>query len=469
MKNTIWRCSATLVGLIGVSMSSQTRAAGFQLFEQGISGLGTAYASSAAAQDATTVYWNPAGMTFLQEGNNFISGGVHLLKTKAEFTNKGSTTSSGAALRGGNGGDAGDTTPLPNLFYAHRFDSGLALGLGLSPQFGLATEYDANWVGRYQAIKSELATVSLNPTLAYRFNDWFAIGGGVNILKADAELTNKINFGAALPALGALPAGALSQQADAKLNISGDDLAYGYNLAAMFKLGEATKLGINYRSKIKVKVEGNANFTAPNVTSAVLPVGPGGALVTVPISPAAQAQIVGAFNARFPDQDITAEVDLPEVVSLGVHTQIDPQWAIMGDLSWTNWSRFKELVIKLQGGSELVTPENWDDTFKASIGASYKPTDKLTLSAGLAYDQQAASDKFLTPRIPDASRTWLAFGVNFAFSNAASLDVGYAHIMVDSPKLNKTSDESVPAVRTTLRGDYDASVDILSVQFNFRF
>ena len=451
---------------------SNAHSAGFQLFEQSVSGLGTSFASTAAAEDASTVYWNPAGMSFLKDQNNFISAGVQILKPSAKFSNNGSTTSSGAALRGGNGGDIGEATPLPNLYYAHRFNNGLGIGVGLSSHFGLKTEYDEDWVGRYQAIKSELRTISINPSISYGFGDRFAIGGGIDIMKADAELTNKINFGAAIPVNAAVPAlGTFSQQADGRAKISGDDVAYGFTLGAMFKLGEATKISLTYHSKIDVKIDADASFNAPAITSAVLPVGPGGALVTVPLSAAQQAQITGAFNARFQNQGASAEVTLPEYVSLAAHSQIDEKWAVMGDITWTRWSRFDELRIKFKGGAlgDSVTQENWDDTFKVAVGVTYKPIEKLALRFGVAYDQQAADDKFLTPRIPDSSRTWVSFGIGYHFTPQASIDVGYAHIFVDNTSINRTSEESVPQLRTTVNGSYKSSVDILAAQFNYNF
>jgi long-chain fatty acid transport protein len=451
---------------------SNAHAAGFQLFEQSVSGLGTSFASTAAAEDASTVYWNPAGMSFLKNQNNFISAGVQILKPTAKFSNNGSTTGSGTALRGGNGGDIGEATPLPNLYYAHRFNNGLGIGVGVSSHFGLKTEYDEDWVGRYQAIKSELRTVTINPSISYGFGDRFAIGGGIDILKADAELTNKINFGAVVPVNAAAPAlGTFSQQADGRAKISGDDLAYGFTLGGMLKLGEATKLSLTYHSKVDVKVDGDASFSAPSITSATLPVGPGGSLVTVPLSPAQQAQITGAFNANFQNQGVNAEVTLPEYVSFAAHSQIDEKWAVMGDITWTRWSRFKELRVKFKNGTlgDSVTQENWDDTFKVAVGVTYKPIEKLALRFGVAYDQQAADDKFLTPRIPDSSRTWVSFGLGYHFTPQASIDVGYAHIFVDNTSINRLSEESVPQLRTTVNGSYKSNVDILAAQFNYNF
>lgn len=457
--------TAVLIGAASTSGWS----AGFQLFEQGVSGLGNAFAGSAAAEDATTVFWNPAGMSFLPEGHDHFSGGAHLLRTSAEFNKDSATTAGGRALTGGNGGDAGGNNFLPNLFYAHRFGNGLAIGLGISPQFGLKTEYAEDWVGRYQATKSELTTITVNPSISFAPTEWLAIGGGINILKADANLENKINFGTLIsvqnPANGAtlIPAGQLSQGADGSAKISGDDLAYGFNIGAMFKIGQATKVGVHYRSKIKVKVDGTADFTAPTAVNGI-------PAPLAALTPVITNNAIAGFNNNFRDQNIEAEVTLPDMFSVGGHVQIDDQWALMGDVSYTRWSEFKELRVKFKGGlPDSVTPENWDNTYKIAAGVSYKPSNRWTLRAGLAYDQQAAPDEFVTPRIPDSSRTWITLGFNVAFTPKASLDVGYAHIMVDGPSINKTSDEGLAPLRTTLRGEYDSQVDILSAQFNLRF
>jgi long-chain fatty acid transport protein len=474
MKKT--NLAAALIAALGAGNAG---AAGFQLFEQGVGGLGTAYASGAAAEDASTIYWNPAGMTYLPGKN--ISAGLHLINPAAKFKNEGSTFPNvgGAPVTGGNGGDAGGVAPVPNGFYSHAINDQLRVGIGMSSIFGLKTEYDNGWVGRYHALVSDLRTINVNPSLAYRINDKFSIGGGLNLVRADVELSNAINFGllGAVSAIGAIqqsaviPAAqkpaliagvqaqipALNQSLDGKVNLQGDDMAYGFNLGLMAQVTPAARVGFSFRSKVKIEVEGKAKFTVPTfaLPGALAPVG---------------AQVNAGLQTAFANTDVKATVELPEIVSLNTHVQLNDRWGLMGDLTWTNWSRFEELRIKFKDGrADSVTPEKWKDSYKVAFGANFKMNEKWTLRGGLAYDKSPVEDEFRTPRIPDADRTWIAFGARYNMSDHNSIDVGFAHIFVDDPKLNKVSDESVAQIQTLLRGKYDSNVNVLSVGYNHRF
>jgi long-chain fatty acid transport protein len=470
------------LALLAAFGAGNTHAAGFQLFEQGASGLGTAYSAGAAAEDASTIYWNPAGMTYLPGKN--LSLGMHLIKPSAKFTNNGSAFAvppvAGAPVTGGNGDDAGGLNVVPNVFYSHELNDKLRIGVGVGSIFGLKTNYDEGWVGRYQALKSDLRTINLNPSLAYKINDKFSIGGGLDIVRADVELTSAINFGlvgaaAVIPVIAQNPlttpqqkqqqiAGLLAatnQQRDGKVELEADDWAYGFNLGLMFQPTSTARIGFSFRSKVKLDAKGDATFTIPDLSAP-------------PLNAAVNAGVKG--NVSFRNSGIKATVELPEIASLNAHLQLNDRWALMGDVTWTNWSRFKELRIKFDSGrDDAVTPEQWDDSYKFSLGASFKLNDKWTLRGGLAYDKSPVDDVFRTPRIPDGDRIWLAFGARYNIAANNSIDVGFAHIFVDDPSLNKTSDETNPgtttpsALRTRLVGKYDSDVNILSVQYNHRF
>jgi long-chain fatty acid transport protein len=471
---------------VGVSLSgaltvSHAQAAGFQLFEQSVSGLGTAFASTAAAEDASTVWTNPAGMSYLS-GGNFTLGG-HIVKPTASFENNGSRTllptPSGLPMSGGNGGDAGGIAVLPNLYYAHSITDRLSLGIGVNSPFGLTTEYDDGWVGRYHALKSALTIININPSAAWKINDSFSIGGGLNLQYAKAELTSAIDFSTAciagisqaaaaqifaatgIPATPAQIQGAVGAQCgpggfttpgnsakDGKATIKGDNWGYGINLGFMWQIVPSTRLGLSYRSSVEQELDGDATYQVP----AGLP----GAVASSP---------------RFANTGVKAEVDLPESVSLGLHSQIDEQWALMGDLTWTKWSRFEELRVKFNNGApDNVTTEKWDDSFRIAIGGSYKPTSAWTLRAGVAYDQSPVPEEHRTPRIPDNDRTWLSFGANWKITQNISLDFGYAHIFVKDASVNLSAAEAENNARGSLKGNYsNPSVDIISIQYNHRF
>ena len=389
-------------GLVLAGMAGLTQAAGFALVEQNASGLGNAYAGQAAsAQDASTIFFNPAGMTRLPDRQVVMAG--HLIKPQAEFA--GSST-----IGGGDGGDAGGLAIVPNAYIAYRLTPDIHVGVGMNAPFGLKTEYGSTWAGRTQGIKSELKTINLNPSIAWKATDTLSLGAGLNIQYAQSTLTNLTGAGL--------------------LTVEGDDYGWGFNLGALWQLSDATRIGLAYRSEVDQKLEGTAEFS-----------------------------VVTALNGP-----VTASVTLPDSASLSLAHQLTPRLELLADMTWTGWSDFDELRIVRTNGTLLgVTQENWSDSYRYAVGANYRLNDRLTLRAGVAYDETPVSDAFRTVRIPDESRTWLAFGAQYRLSDKTALDFGYAHLFVKEAKINKTESG------VTLTGKYDSSVDILSAQLTHNF
>ncbi len=185
-------------------------------------------------------------MINLPAGKRHVAASLDFVKPSVEFTNANSTPPLGIAPGGGNGGDAGDWALVPAGYLAWPISDRLSIGVGLSAPFGLATEYDATWVGRFQAVKSEIETINLNPSIAFKVNDMVSLGFGVNCQTIEAELSNQTNyFGAVVQGLvarGLSPAAAAAAAAQALptqgsreglASISGDDDAWGWNIGAM--------------------------------------------------------------------------------------------------------------------------------------------------------------------------------------------------------------------------------------------
>ncbi|MCP5417003.1 MAG: outer membrane protein transport protein [Chromatiaceae bacterium] len=436
--------------------SSQSFAAGFQLIEQSVSAMGGAYAGSASmASDATTVFFNPAGMSRLK--GNQISAGLHVISPKAGFSNDGSYLNpvlTGSTVVPGSlpgpDDDGGTLGVVPNFYLVSEINPDLHLGLGVNAPFGLATEYDSDWIGRYHAIKSEVMTVDINPSLSYRVNDRLSIGLGVSAQYLKAKLTNAVDFGTVC--LGSFGAGACGGAgvaplaADGKAEVDGDSWAFGYNLGLLYQFSEQTRLGFSYRSKISHDLDGDAEFSVP-------------------------AGFQGLLNfvssSAFTDTGASAEVDLPELAIISLFHQLTPKWSIMAEAAWTRWSRFEELRIQFDNPAQAdsVQPENWDDSWRFSLGVNYAPNATWTYRAGVAYDQTpipSAEDR--TARIPGNSRTWLALGLGYNISQNLSLDVGYAHLFVKNTEIDHAA-----STGHVLLGDYDNSVDIFSAQLNWMF
>lgn len=381
-------------------------AAGFALIEQNASGIGNAYAGAAAvAQDASTIYFNPAGMTRLPDRQVVMAG--HLIKAQAEFT--GTVTPS---IGGGNGGDAGGLALVPNAYFAFRLTPDVHLGVGLNAPFGLATEYDADWIGRTQAIKSELKTINLNPSIAWKASESLSLGAGVSIQYAEATLTSAT--AASLPP----PVGV----------VKGDDYGWGFNLGALWQVSPTTRIGLAYRSEIDYTLEGTFKVNGITVNAPVF-----------------------------------ADTTLPDLASLSFFHRLNDKWDLLADVTWTGWSDFDELRILRADGSVLsLTEERWGDIMRYSVGASYHLSDTWSFRGGVAYDEAPVSDVYRTPRIPDGARTWVALGGQYRLSRQGVIDFGYAHLFVEDVGLNKLDG-------VLLQGQYDSQVDIMSVQYTHTF
>jgi len=416
-----------ILGLVIFTTPIAAQAAGFALIEQSASGMGNAFAGgSAIAEDASTIYFNPAGMTYI-EGTQ-LAGALHLIKPSAEFNNQGSLPGGGRPL-GGSGGDAGDLSFVPNAYFKMDYSDTIKLGIGVNAPFGLKTEYDNGWIGRFQALKSEVKTVNINPAIAFKVNDQLSLGFGISAMWAQATLTKAINLGAA----------------ESDVHIKGEDWGYGFNLGAIFQATADTRIGFAYRSKVDQHLDGESKspFTALN-----------------------------AIPNRTLNTNVTADVSLPENLSVSAFSRVDDKWDVMGDVTWTHWSRFKDLTIIRDNGSVLATTaENWDNTMRYSVGVNYHYSDALKLRAGLAYDEEAIKDQFRTARIPGNDRKWLSLGAGWQLTPASKVDVGYSHLFISSAKIDDNQTAAIVGApgNGRLTGNYDGSVDILSMQFTHNF
>ncbi|NOQ81928.1 MAG: outer membrane beta-barrel protein [Methylophaga sp.] len=436
--------------LMASTLSSMSYGAGFAIIEQSVTGLGRAFSGSAAvAEDASTIFFNPAGLTYLSHSE--MAAGLNFINPESDFNNDGSTIA--PALGGtditGRGDDGGKLGIVPNFYYAHRLNDTMVAGIGVNAPYGLVTEYDDDWVGRYHAIKSDLLTININPSFAFKANEKLSLGFGVNLQYIDLELTNAVDFGSVCVANAAGGICGPIQGNDGKAKLTADDWSWGYNLGLMYQATEATRVGLAYRSKISHHLTGEGKFSIPDDVP--------GAIVT---------------GGGFTDGSISGDVDLPESASFAIHHQINDQWAIMGDASWTRWSRFQELAISSpDAASRLnsVKAEKWDNNMRYGLGLTYAYNDKWTFRGGVAYDESPISDTYRTPRMPGEDRKWVALGASYKYSDNITVDAGYTHIFLSDPSLDDESNLDDPTLSYTLSGDYDASVDILGVQLRWLF
>lgn len=442
----------------GLALGTSAYAAGFSLIEQSVSGLGTAYSGGAAvAEDPSTVFFNPAGMTRL--AGTQVAAGLHYIMPKSEFSKSSAANAIGSPISGGDGGQGGVNKLAPNFYLVRNFEN-FAVGLGVNVPFGLATSYDKSWVGRYHAVDSEVKTVNINPAIAFKASDKLSVGVGVSAQYLEANLTNMVDFGLATYSAHRVAALTSNSNMDIYGDMNADSWAYGFNLGALYQYSDGGRLGLVYRSRIKHDLEGDADFKIRNP-----------AFINA-VNPA----FLAAANAYFPDQDISGKLTLPASASISLYQEINPKLAVSADVTWTEWSTFDELVIEFDRGvgaggvtKESVTTEKWEDNWRYSLGATYKASDVMTVRAGVAYDESpVGNDRYRTPRIPDNDRFWVAAGLGYALSDKVAVNIGYVHLFVDDSKSDKTA-SGEDASRGTLQGTYAASVDIASVEVVMKF
>jgi long-chain fatty acid transport protein len=429
---------ALAVASILAGASTLATAAGFALIEQSASGMGNAFAGAAAtAEDASTAYYNPAGMSQLQ-GMQFTVG-AHVIDLSAKFSNSGSTKPAAIVTNplGGNGGDAGGVAVVPNFYFVMPIGERLNFGVGVNAPFGLKTEYDDTWAGRFQGIKSELTTYNINPSLSFKVTDTFSIGAGVNYQHLDTELTNAVVLG---------------PDTEGRAKLEADDDAWGWNVGVLFMPSPSTKIGASYRSKLDYKLDGTTSVTT-----------------------ASGAPVAAASGAT------TADVTLPESFSISLAQKLNEQLEFLADATFTKWSDINRInIVNSTNGTlrdSLVL--DFDDTWRYSVGANYKLNESWTLKGGLAYDQTPVkSATSRSVRLPDNDRTWVSIGAAMKIKESGKLDFGYSHLFIKDADINFTRSQQAPGFTTptpapgtasTVAGSYTGSVDIFSVQYTISF
>lgn len=440
-----------------VFVAAPVRAAFFQLAENSPAGLGNAFAGGAAiAEDASTVWYNPAGLTRLS-GTQLVVGG-HFIMPSLEFSGSASTVL-GSPVTGSDGGDAGESAFVPNLYLSHQYGNGISTGIGINAPFGLATDYKDDWVGRYHADRSEIMTININPGIGYKVNETFSIGAGLSWQRIDAELSQAVDFGTvcALGELtGSVPAGTCAAlalqpgQDDGKAKVTADDDAWGYNLGLLWNVPGNTRVGLHYRSKLDYDLDGDLKVQTPANAAPI------------------------AAGAGIVNSGASSEVTLPATLSLSAYTQLNPTWAIMADITRTYWSDLPELRIEFDSTQpDSVVTLDLEDVNRYSAGVIYSPGGVWSYKAGVALDKTPTPGADVrTPRLPDEDRRWISLGVGYKASDRLSFDAAFTYIDVEDAKINKTatpspSDENI--ARGNLVGDFEASTTILSAQARWNF
>lgn len=447
-----YRSRFTLTALTLVAASAfapVAQASGFQLREQSASAQGNGFAGvSATGSDISVAFFNPALLT--QFSGWQFSGGITQVAAKAEFSDGVATRFDGSVISGATSHkNIAPAGLVPNLTMMYSVSDDFKLGFGINAPFGLPTEYDSTWAGRYHALKTDLKVVDLAPTIAYRFNKQWSMGLSAVARRSEATLSNAVDFG--------LLAGLTPGSQDGKATVTGKTWSYGIRAGLTFQPTDALRFGLAYQGAQTPKVKGTVDFEYPSTLT-------GAALATV--------------QARgFKDGAASAEVTLPATYSLGFNYDVSPAFSIQGEIARSTWSSFEELIVKFEDNAapqatQTVTQEQWKNTTFMSLGFTWKTSDAWTIKAGLSRDDGAVTDAYRTPRIPDDNRTWISMGVGYNFSKATRVDVSYSHLFIPDQQVNLhtapvSTDENF--TRGNLSGKFTSEINILGIGLSHKF
>ncbi len=432
------------VAVAGALVSPVASASGFQISENTAQALGRAYAGrEAAGNDASVVVNNPAAMV---DFNTYaVQVDATAINVSTQFHGSG-TDAIGQPLSGGNGGNGGGVYGIPAIHFIAPISQDWRLGLGIDAPFGLQTQYDSNWMGRYQAIKSTVKSMDITGSVAWAVSPQFSLGFSVIAQKTTIDLSNAVNFGAVLaaPPFSLAPT-FLPQSADGTAEVRGHNWKWGWQIGAEWKPTSQDTLALNYHAKINHHINGHAYFTVPQGVQYVF----------------TQAQLPLFQNTAANGQFAT-----PATASFSYwHRTMGPvSWG--AELSWTGWSSFSRLAIAFANPAQPAIDQyyGWRNTWFGSVGMDYKVSDAWTLRGGLAYDQTPTRNFSRDPRIPDGARKWISIGAGYTPSSNVEFDIGYTHLFVNNGSVNDTS-----ATGDTLVGTFDNSGDLFGISMQYKF
>ena len=456
------------VVLTAAMIPGMAMAGGFSLNEQSASAMGTANAGAAAnPQNASTVIFNPAGMTQLSGTN--LSFGAAVLDIDAEADTASAKNKLGVDVSKtgmtSNGGDIADPAYLPSAFLTHEMTNNVAVGIGLHAPYGLAADYDDDFKGRYFADETELTGIALTPSIAVDSGDGLSLGVGVNIMYLEGKLSRFNDISqqlAADPRLTDEEASVKAAQAAPYSNVEGDAIEYTLRIGALYELSEQTQFGLTVESGTEASLDGDitvSDFPAP--------------------TPASTTTL---------KEDAEVPLDIPPSVTFGAKHQLNDDVTLLFGATWARWSDFEELdVYSREGGQGPVSDapankgnpithvtEKWQDTWQYNLGATWQADPQWKLKAGYAWDESPV-DSYKTARIPSQDRHWLTLGAQFAPANTDwTVDAAVGTLIFDGDaKVNEReythSQPTTSQGNARYTGSYDLSAWSASVELSRSF
>ena len=423
----------TFLGLALLTSTTQAFAGGFQLSDHSITTLGRNHAGyGVVGDDASAVQFNPAGLTLLAKPQ--LQFGFTVNSVGAEVSNNGSSAF-GGGIAGPNQDGAPSLAGAPNLYYVHPINDKLVLGIGLTSPFGTDTDYDNDFFGRFSGTETNLTTIDINPSVAYKINDTLSIGGGVSLQTAEVTLNSRIPLG---PASG-----------DGGFEAEGDSVEAGFNLGVTADLPDSSRIGLSIRSGIEHDIDADTLFEIPSSN---------------PLS-----ALAGEFGA-------SAVFESPATAYLGYYKPVTENAFITAGVRWTQWNVFEEIRIQFDdaGGpnplttNDAVTPINWSNSFTYAVGLDGRINDKWRIRGGISFTETPVPDETRSVRTIDSDRTAISVGGSYKPISNLTLDFAYRFISFALADINQPIVSQGMPVGATV-GSVEPNVNTLALQANYRF
>jgi len=424
--------------LAGALACAEATAGGIVSYELGTEDVGLAAAGYAArAQDATTVYTNPAGMTRL-EGQQ-LQLGTQLLYSNLQFSNGNSSAALGKNESGKSVNVVGQAGLVPggSFFYSYSVSPDLKLGIATVANWGLGQKYDDDWIGRYYVQKIVLLGASIVPSIAYRVNDKFSVGASVVAMDGYLKFVSAIN-------------NAVPGMPDGKLNMRDTKWGWGGNVGVLYEPAPGTRLGLTYNSQIKLDFAPQAQFSG-----------------TGPV-------LTGLLNARgLQGSKVNIGVNVPQQVMGSAFHTVNERWALLGNIGWQQWSKFGQIAVGLDDTTNPVSVTadlNFKDTWHGALGAQYRASEQWRYNFGVAYDSGFYRNPTVLAVLPGGSAWRFGMGAQKQVSKDFSWGVAGTYVYGGTVDVNQQGLPVAAGGKGNLVGSYNnVGTFYLSANFNWKF
>jgi long-chain fatty acid transport protein len=410
------------LSLLFVLFSSLTFAGGFQINEHGARAMAMGGAVTAISTDASAIYYNNAAIANFT-GMNVLLGTTMIIPSSS-FTGASSGTETKMTKQ---------TFYPSHAYITYALHDNLVVGLGFNNPFGLGTEWDENWEGKYNWIKADVKMYSILPTVAYKVTSNLSVGvsvqynfGSVNMAKKTPVVVSSHNFG------------------DSYINLEAKDKqAFGVNLGILWKATDELDLGLSYRSAVTYKFSGTVTSTMPS---------------SVP------SAYQSAVAVALPHGEISGDLITPKQLQVGIGYKPTPKLQLSGDFQYIGWASYDRLTFVFKSmNSSSTTVRDYKNTYIGRVGAEYLASDVLALRAGLLYDKNPVKDEYIDASLPDADRIGISVGFGYKITSHISVDVGYLFLIFADRTVTNSLVVENSLTGEKMNGTYKSTANLVSL------